>query len=287
MLEGIILSRRAARASWPKVMAARFAAQAARLAVRSGRSGRVAARMGAAAVLLSLLAAAPVAAAPVAAAPAAAAPVGADVVRDGEAHQSRTRSAATAESRQSRTLLVLGDSLSAAYGMAREQGWVHLLGQRVAQQARGWRVVNASMSGETTAGGASRIAAELTTHDPDLVVLELGANDALRGLPLDAARSNLQRMIDAAQAHGAPVLLLGMRIPPNYGRAYADAFHGMYRELAEQEGVSLLPFLLEPIALDRDAFLPDDVHPRPDVQDELMEHVWPTLAPLLEPGAAP
>ena len=277
MLEGIILSRRAARASWPKVMAARFAAQAARLAVRSGRSGRVAARMGAAAVLLSLLAAAPV----------AAAPVGADLVRDGEAHQSQTRSAATGESRQSRTLLVLGDSLSAAYGMAREQGWVHLLGQRVAQQARGWRVVNASMSGETTAGGASRIAAELTTHDPDLVVLELGANDALRGLPLDAARSNLQRMIDAAQAHGAPVLLLGMRIPPNYGRAYADAFHGMYRELAEQEGVSLLPFLLEPIALDRDAFLPDDVHPRPDVQDELMEHVWPALAPLLEPGAAP
>ena len=186
-----------------------------------------------------------------------------------------------------RTLLVLGDSLSAAYGMASEQGWVHLLAQRIAAEQDGWRVVNASMSGETTAGGASRIASELAAHDPDLVVLELGANDALRGLPLGEARANLQRIIDAARGHGASVLLLGMRIPPNYGRAYSEAFQGMYAALAAQDGVALLPFLLEPIALDRGAFLPDEVHPRPEVQDELMEHVWPALEPLLEADAAP
>lgn len=179
------------------------------------------------------------------------------------------------------TVLVLGDSLSAGYGMAREQGWVSLLSARVALEHPGWRVVNASMSGETTAGGAARIADELATHDPEVLVLELGANDALRGLPLEQARANLERIIDAARGHDAAVLLVGMRIPPNYGRAYTEAFEAMYRELGAQPGVSLLPFLLEPIALEREAFQADNVHPVAEVQPRLLEHVWPALQPLL------
>ena len=186
-----------------------------------------------------------------------------------------------------RTLLVFGDSLSAAYGMPRDHGWVSLLEARMAQSSDGWRVVNASMSGETTAGGAARIDSEIATHDPDLLVLELGANDALRGLPLDAARTNLQRIIDAANAHGADVLLLGMRIPPNYGKPYADAFASMYADLAEQPGVALLPFLLDPIAFDASAFQPDGVHPVAAAQPRLLEHVWPVLQPLLRSGPAP
>lgn len=180
-----------------------------------------------------------------------------------------------------RTLLVLGDSLSAGYGMAREQGWVSLLSSRVRDRHPDWDVVNASMSGETTAGGAARIAAELSAHRPDLLLLELGANDALRGLPLEQAQANLQRIIDQARGAGATVLLVGMRIPPNYGRAYTEAFEAMYRTLAEQPGVTLLPFLLEPIALEREAFQPDNVHPVAEVQPRLLEHVWPALEPLL------
>lgn len=180
-----------------------------------------------------------------------------------------------------RTLLVLGDSLSAGYGMAREQGWVSLLSSRVRDRHPDWDVVNASMSGETTAGGAARVAAELAAHRPDLLLLELGANDALRGLPLEQAQANLQRIIDQARGAGATVLLVGMRIPPNYGRAYTEAFEAMYRTLAEQPGVTLLPFLLEPIALEREAFQPDNVHPVAEVQPRLLEHVWPALEPLL------
>lgn len=186
-----------------------------------------------------------------------------------------------------RTVLVLGDSLSAAYGIGREQGWVSLLAGRIAEQHPDWRVVNASMSGETTAGGAARIERELEVHDPDLLVLELGANDALRGLPLAEARANLQRIIDAAVDRDAEVLLLGMRIPPNYGKAYADAFVAMYRALGEHPEVSLLPFLLEPIAFDREAFQADDVHPVAAVQPRLMEHVWPAIEPLLAATPAP
>jgi acyl-CoA thioesterase-1 len=143
------------------------------------------------------------------------------------------------------------------------------------------------MSGETTAGGAARIARELDVHDPDLLVLELGANDALRGLPLADARANLQRIIDAAVDQDAEVLLLGMRMPPNYGKAYADAFVAMYHALGEHPDVSLLPFLLEPIAFDRDAFQADDVHPVAEVQPRLMEHVWPAIKPLLAGTPAP
>lgn len=181
-----------------------------------------------------------------------------------------------------RTLLVMGDSLSAAHGLAAEQGWVHLLSQRLARERPEWRVVNASISGETTAGGAARIDAALKQHAPALVVIQLGANDALRGLPLDLARSNLERMIAAAKAQGARVLLVGIRIPPNYGADYAEGLRTMYVELAQQHGLDLLPFLLEPIAAERDAFQADNLHPTAAAQPRLLEHVWPALQPLLE-----
>jgi acyl-CoA thioesterase-1 len=185
-----------------------------------------------------------------------------------------------------RKVLVMGDSLSAAYGLASEQGWVHLLGQRLSGSHPGWRVINASISGETTAGGAARIDAALDQHDPDLVVIELGANDALRGLPIEHASANLTRMIDAAKARGAAVLLIGIRIPPNYGPDYAEALRATYETLAHTHDTALLPFLLEPIALDRDAFLPDNLHPTAAAQPRLLDHVWTALEPLLAKAQA-
>ncbi len=185
---------------------------------------------------------------------------------------------------ESRTLLVMGDSLSAAYGLASEQGWVYLLGQRLSLSHPEWRVVNASISGETTAGGAARIDAALAQHRPDFVAIELGANDALRGLPIEHANANLTRMVEAAKKQGARVLLIGTRIPPNYGPDYAEALRMMYVSLAERHDATLLPFLLEPIAAERDAFLPDNLHPTAASQPKLLEHVWPVMEPLL--GAA-
>ena len=181
-----------------------------------------------------------------------------------------------------RTVLVMGDSLSAAYGLAPEQGWVALLAERLADDRPGWRVANASVSGETTAGGASRIAGELQRHQPDVVVIELGANDGLRGLDLAQTRANLARMVEAAQGAGAEVLLLGMRLPPNYGPDYTRQFEDNYRLLAERHDVALLPFFLEPIAMDREAFQADNLHPVADAQPRLLDHVWPALEPLLD-----
>ena len=181
-----------------------------------------------------------------------------------------------------RTVLVMGDSLSAAYNLAPEQGWVALLGKKLQASHPGWTVANASISGETTAGGASRIAGELKRHQPDVVVIELGANDGLRGLDLAQTRANLERMVTAAKDAGAQVLLLGMRIPPNYGPDYTRGFERNYTALAEEHGVALLPFLLEPIAMDRDAFQADNLHPVAEAQPKLRDHVWPALAPLLD-----
>ena len=181
-----------------------------------------------------------------------------------------------------RTVLVLGDSLSAAYGLAAEQGWVALTAAKVKAEQPGWRIVNASVSGETTAGGASRIAGELTKHRPAIVVIELGANDGLRGLDLAQTRANLEKMIVAATGAGAKVLLLGMRIPPNYGSRYTEGFARNFSELAQEHDAALLPFLLEPIAADRDAFLPDNLHPDAEAQPALRDHVWAALAPLLD-----
>jgi len=177
------------------------------------------------------------------------------------------------------TVLVVGDSLSAAYGLRAEDGWVALLGRHLAP--RGIAVANASISGETTAGGVGRIDAELERTAPSVVVIALGANDGLRGLPLDAMRANLSRMVVAAKARGARVLLVGIRIPPNYGADYADAFHATYAALAREHRVALLPFLLEPIAGSRAGFLPDQMHPNAAAQPKLLAHVLPALEPLL------
>jgi acyl-CoA thioesterase-1 len=181
-----------------------------------------------------------------------------------------------------RTVLVFGDSLSAGYGMAAKQGWVALLGERLAARQPGWRVVNASVSGETTAGGVSRIGKVLERTRPDVVVIELGANDGLRGLPLLQTRRNLEKMVQAAAAGGAEVLLVGMRMPPNLGRAYTEGFEANFRKVAKDEGVALLPFLLEPIAADPGAFQADDLHPTAAVQPKLLDHVWKALLPLLD-----
>ncbi|RPE75861.1 arylesterase [Vulcaniibacterium tengchongense] len=180
-----------------------------------------------------------------------------------------------------RTVLVMGDSLSAAYGLSASQGWVALTAERIARTRPGWRVVNASISGETTAGGAARIDGELKRNKPAVVVIELGANDGLRGLPLAQSRANLDRMIRASKAAGAKVLLVGMRMPPNLGREYTETFAENYRALARQHGVALLPFLLEPIALDRSAFQDDNLHPVASAQPKIRDHVWKALEPLL------
>lgn len=180
-----------------------------------------------------------------------------------------------------RTVLVMGDSLSAAYGLAASQGWVTLTAQRVAQKHPGWRVVNASVSGETTAGGRSRLARELARNRPQVVVIELGANDGLRGLPLAQTRANLQAMVDASRKAGARVLLLGMRLPPNFGGAYTKGFEENYRAVARTPSVTLLPFFLQPVATDRRWFQADNLHPTAAAQPRLRDHVWTALEPLL------
>ena len=180
-----------------------------------------------------------------------------------------------------RTVLVLGDSLSAAYGMRAEQGWVALLDARLAREKPGWRVRNASLSGETSAGGASRVVSELVRARPAVVVIELGANDGLRGLQLQQTRVNLARMIGAAHGAGARVLLVGMKLPPNFGQQYTREFEDNYGELARRFDVALLPFLLEPVAADRANFQADNMHPVAAAQPRLRDHVWTALAPLL------
>lgn len=187
--------------------------------------------------------------------------------------------AASATSKK--TVLVLGDSLSAGYGLAIDQGWVTLTARRMRDTHPGWRVVNASISGETTSGGASRIAAEIKRTRPSVVVIELGANDGLRGLDMAQTRDNLDRIIRASTAAKAKVLLIGMRLPPNFGTQYTQAFQKNYVDLSRRHGTALLPFLLAPIATDRKAFQADNLHPAAAAQPKLRDHVWPALRPLL------
>lgn len=177
------------------------------------------------------------------------------------------------------TLLVMGDSLSAAYGIEREEGWVSLLSERLEGDAH---VVNASISGETTSGGAQRFADIIGQRQPDIVLLELGGNDGLRGLPPAQMQANLATMIEQSQDAGAQVLLLGIDIPPNYGQAYRDAFTGVYHSLAEEYDVALVPFLLEDVALDNTLMQSDGIHPTADAQPIILDNVWPALEPLLE-----
>ncbi|PAU76709.1 arylesterase [Halomonas salipaludis] len=177
------------------------------------------------------------------------------------------------------TLLVLGDSLSAAYGIEQEESWVHLLNERLDGEVR---VVNASISGETTAGGAERLPDLLGQHEPQLVLLELGGNDGLRGLPPQQMQQNLAGMIEASQSADAEVLLLGIDIPPNYGQAYRDAFSGVYRSLAEEYDIPLVPFLLDGVALEEGLMQSDGIHPTAAAQPVILDNVWPELEDWLE-----
>ena len=179
------------------------------------------------------------------------------------------------------TILVFGDSLSAGYGLARGEDWPQLLAQRLQQKKTDYTVVNASISGETTQGGAGRIDNALKTHRPAVVILALGANDGLRGADLVAMRRNLERMIDAAQRSHARVILAGIRIPPNYGQSYTEKFQATFREVAKARRVPLVPFLLEGFADKREYFLPDNLHPTAAAQPLILETVWKPLATLL------
>jgi len=179
------------------------------------------------------------------------------------------------------TILVLGDSLSAAYGIRVEQGWVALLQARLRAKGYGHRVVNASSSGETTGGALARLPRALSAHRPGIVIVELGANDGLRGLPVADIRANLDAIIRNSQQAGARILLVGMRIPPNYGPAYTADFHGVFVELARRHKLPTVPFLLEDMALDEDMFQEDGLHPTAAAQPVLLDTVWPHLEPLL------
>ncbi|NUZ08212.1 arylesterase [Piscinibacter koreensis] len=188
---------------------------------------------------------------------------------------------------KTRTILIVGDSLSAEYGLKRGSGWVALLEKRLADDPAfaDARVVNASVSGETTAGGRSRLPALLKQHRPDAVVLELGGNDALRGLPLDTTRANLQFMAQRSRAAGAKVLILGLQIPPNYGRQYGERFAGLFEQVAREEKAALVPFLLKGVADVADAerlFQPDRIHPTAAAQPTILGTVWPALVALLQ-----
>jgi acyl-CoA thioesterase-1 len=181
-----------------------------------------------------------------------------------------------------RTILVFGDSLSAAYGIPPEQGWVALLTQRLKAQGYGYQIVNASVSGETSSGGRERLPRALQLHQPTIVVLELGGNDGLRGLPLEELRANLAAMVQLAQAAGAQVLLVGVRIPPNYGPRYTEGFARVFPELASQYHVPLVPFMLQNVALDPQRMQQDGIHPNARGEPPVLETIWPQLASLLK-----
>lgn len=179
------------------------------------------------------------------------------------------------------TLLVMGDSLSAGYGIDPQDGWVSLLAQRLDEQDASHQVINASISGETSRGGLDRLPALLEQHQPDLVLLELGANDGLRGYPVPRTTSNLSRMIELSQRAGAEVILLGIQLPPNFGSRYTEPFFQQYADLAEQFDLRYLPFLLEGVAL-TDALMQDDgLHPTAAAQPMVLDNVWPLVAAAL------
>lgn len=183
-------------------------------------------------------------------------------------------------------LLVVGDSLSAAYKIPVDKGWVHLLSQKLDGEGYRYRVVNASIPGDTTAGGLSRLPAELKRSRPAIVVIELGGNDGLQGLPLDQMRDNLARMVGLSQQAGARVLLVGVRMPPNYGPAYTKRFAETYREVAKQSGVALVPEILAGVATHPELMQAGGLHPRAEGEPRVLDNVWKGLHPLLgQPGA--
>ena len=179
-------------------------------------------------------------------------------------------------------ILVFGDSISAGYGLTRvEQGWVALLQTRLKEQEYGYQMINASVSGETTAGGLARLPRALMLHQPKIVILELGGNDGLRALPIAQMRANLAQMVDLATAAGAKVLLLGMRMPPNYGPDYTEQFHACYSDLARDKKLPAVPFFLNDVALLPNLMQADGIHPNELGQPKLLATVWPVLQPLL------
>ena len=180
-----------------------------------------------------------------------------------------------------KTILVMGDSLSAGYGIRPEQAWPALLGARLTEKHLDYSVANLSISGETSAGGRSRLKAALNAYQPAIIVIALGANDGLRGLPLGQMRDNLNAMIDASRAAGARVVLAGMHLPPNYG-PYATDFAQSFKAIAQTRKAPLIEFLLEPVAARTDLFQTDNLHPLAEAQPLILDHVWPTLLPLLK-----
>ncbi len=187
-----------------------------------------------------------------------------------------------------RTVLVFGDSLSAAYGLSTAEGWVALLGGRIAERRLPWRVVNASVSGETTAGGLRRLPEEIKRHRPSLVVIALGANDGLRGLPVAATGANLEAMIRLSREARAEPVLAGLQLPPNYGIEYAREFREQFPRIAKARKVPLVPFLLEGIADRPELFQADQLHPGAKAQARILDNVWPSVEPLLRrPPASP
>jgi len=181
-----------------------------------------------------------------------------------------------------KTVLVLGDSLSAEYGLARGTGWVALLDKKLKAQKIDAAIVNASISGETTSGGLTRLPALLTRYKPEVVVIELGANDGLRGLPVAAAEANLRSMVTLAQQQQARVMLVGMRMPPNYGRAYTDRFFGMYKAVSTELKAPLVPFMLDGVAQEASMFQPDRLHPLASAHPTILANIWPTFSALIK-----
>ena len=179
------------------------------------------------------------------------------------------------------SIVILGDSLSAAYGMEISQSWPSLLQQRLIENGYAHRIFNSSIAGDTTQGGATRLPRLLDKNQPDVVILELGGNDGLRGLPIEVTGNNLSSMIEQSQSAGASVILSEMRIPPNYGRTYTEKFNTLYTTLADEYGVSLLPFLLDDIALEPGLMMADGIHPTAEAQPLILEKVWIQLEPLL------
>ena len=188
---------------------------------------------------------------------------------------------AGAEVAAPRTVVVLGDSLSAGYGITIQEGWVNLLAQRITSEGYGYKVINASVSGETTQGGLARLPRVLALHKPEVVIIELGGNDGLRGLPLALSRENLRRTIELAHGAKAKVVLVGMLIPPNYGQRYAQEFRDMFTTLADKHSVALVPFLLDRVALEPGLMQKDGIHASAQGQPRMLENVWPKLKPLL------
>lgn len=180
------------------------------------------------------------------------------------------------------TILVLGDSLSAGYGVKVDATWVALLEQRLAKQGYGYRVVNASISGETTGGARGRLPRALDLHKPAVVIVELGGNDGLRGLPLKQVRGNFEYLIETSQAAQAKVVLVGMRMPPNYGAEYANSFHSLYGELAKKYQLPLVDFFLDGVALDDTLMQADGIHPNATAQPKLLDNLWPALSKVLK-----